>query len=47
MRYVHIVIHNGSIVGSAYSAREKADQKAREIHTETFTKPQVVSLEIL
>lgn len=46
MRYVHIVIHNGRPIGCAYTSRLKADQKAVNIHHETFVKPEVVSIEL-
>lgn len=46
MRYIHILIHDGCPIGSAYTSRLKADQKATSIHQDTFVKPQVISLEL-
>ena len=44
MRYVHILMLNGRPIGDAYTSEKKAKDMAVKVHTETFVRPEVISM---
>jgi hypothetical protein len=44
MRYVHILMLNGRPIGDAYTSEKKAKDMAVKVHTETFIRPEVISM---
>jgi len=44
MRYVHILMFNGCPLGDAYTSEKKAKEMATKIHTESFVRPQLISM---
>lgn len=46
MRYVHILMINGSPVGRAHTSKKSAMDMASKIHEESFVRPQLISMEL-
>ena len=46
MRYVHILMLNGRPIGDAYTSDKKANDMAVKIHSESFVRPEIISMSI-